>query len=436
MREVEVKFAVRDGAYTAYEVFGSGPVDLLVSTSPTCPIDLMWDLPQLAQFMDALGQMARVIAFDHFGYGASDPFPIIDPDARLESQASAVLSVMDAAGSERATLMAFLGGYDVVVAASYPQRIQSLVVCNLRSSHPELRGLTKEQRKAIAVWLASARGLEYYNPRVAHDPALRRWWGLAHRMGASPEQVADTIEFAATFDLGSFIEQVRTPTLVFHRAGNRMFDIETSRSTAARLPNSRFVELPGSENDLFLGDTEQVLAEISRFLREPDLRPEGDQRHLATVLFTDIVESTERLSALGDKAWRELLDDHDRTVAQTVASFGGRVVKTLGDGMLATFDGPARAVRSAVAIRDLLAAHGVTVRAGLHAGEVELRGDDVAGVAVHIGARVSALAGAGEVLVSSTVRDLVAGSGIEFADRGEHDLKGVPGNWHLYSTNA
>ena len=262
MRDVEVKFAVRDGAYTAYEVFGSGPVDLVVSVSPTCPIDLMWDLPQLAQFMDALGQMARVIAFDQFGWGASDPFPLIDPDARLESSASSILSVMDAAGSERATILAFLGGPELVVAATYPQRIQSLVVSNLRSSHPGLRGLTKEQRKAIAVWLASARGLEFYNPRVAHDPALRRWWAQAHRLGASPEQVVDLMEFGAAFDLGPLLEQIRTPTLVFHRSGNRMFDIETSRSVAAQLPNARFVELPGSENDLFLGDTEQVLAEI------------------------------------------------------------------------------------------------------------------------------------------------------------------------------
>ena len=262
---------------------------------------------------------------------------------------------------------------------------------------------------------------------------VRRWWAKAHRLTGSPAQVARQIEYAAGVDTSSLWEHVQAPTLVFHRQGDQMWDIETSRKTAAKLPNCRFVELPGSESDLFLGDTTQVLSEITRFLAEPDTASENDDRQLATVLFTDIVASTERLASVGDHAWRQVLDDHDRAIREIVASSRGRVIKTLGDGILATFDGPARAVRCAVAIRDELAAHGVTVRAGLHTGEIEIRGDDVSGMAVHTGARVSALAQAGEVLVSSTVRDLVAGSGIKFDERGEHQLKGLPGSWRLYA---
>jgi class 3 adenylate cyclase len=311
--------------------------------------------------------------------------------------------------------------------------VRSLILNNLRPAFTEMRGLTADERKSIARWIASPRGLKLYAPRLAHNPDLRRWWARAHRLVCSPEQLAREIEYASEFELGALLEQVHTPTLVFHRRGNQVWDIETSRRTAARLPSGRFVELPGSESDLFLGDTAPVLAEIAKFLREPDFGVDHDDRQLATVLFTDIVASTEQLAAVGDHAWRAILDEHDRTIDQVVGSYHGRVVRKLGDGILATFDGPARAVRCACAIRDQLATHGVAVRAGLHTGEIELRGDDVAGMAVHTGARVAGLAGAGEVLVSSTLKDLVAGSGIEFADRGDHQLKGVPGTWRLFS---
>jgi class 3 adenylate cyclase len=432
----EVKYArTRDGAYVAYEIFGSGPIDVVLSKS-LFPVDLMWDLPQLADFLSALGQLARVIAYDLRGWGASDPLPTTDPDAALESQAADLLTVLDAAGADRATLLSFGGTIEVVIAATHPQRVRSLILTNLRSSYPEMRDIDAERRKSIAVWLASSRGLKYYNPRVAHDPIVRRWWGKAHRLSSGPEQVARTIELAAEMDVSSLLEQIHMPTLVFHRQDNPAFDIETSRKTAARIPNSRFVELSGSESELFLGDTSQVLEEITRFLREPDVMSDRDDRRLATVLFTDIVASTEQLATKGDHAWRTILDDHDRTIDDIVATYRGQVHKRLGDGILATFDGPARAVRCAVAIRDALVDHGVIVRAGLHTGEVELRSDDLTGLAVHIGARVAALAEGGEVLVSSTVKDLVGGSGITFEDRGEHELKGVPGRWRLYAVTC
>jgi class 3 adenylate cyclase len=434
VRDVDVEFAVRDGSYIAYEVFGAGPVDLVVEPGNSFPIDLMWDLPQLAEFMDALGRVARVVVIDGRGQGASDPLPTTDGAAGVENQAADLLAVLDAVGAERASILGlFTGPSDLVFAATYPHRVRSLILNNFRTSYPEMRGQTADQRRSIAAWLASPRGLKFFNPRVAHDPVLRQWWGRAHRLVGSPAHVARTMEFAAELDTDALLEQVRTPTLIFHRQGNQMWDIDTSRAAAARMPNARFVELPGSESELFLGDTGRVLEEITRFLRGPDAPADGDDRQLATVLFTDIVASTQRLATVGDRAWRGILDYHDRTIAQIVASYRGRVIKTLGDGMLATFDGPARAVRCATAIRDTVAEHGIAVRAGLHTGEVEHRGGDVVGMAVHTGARVAALAGSGEVLASSTVKDLVAGSGIEFDDRGDHELKGVPGTWRLYS---
>jgi class 3 adenylate cyclase len=225
---------------------------------------------------------------------------------------------------------------------------------------------------------------------------------------------------------------LRIPTLVFHRRDDRVFDIETSRAAAALIPGARFVELPGSEHDIFLGDTAPVLSEIERFLREPESAPTHD-RVLATVLFTDIVASTERLAASGDDAWGRALDEHDRTMDRLVARYRGRVVKSTGDGILATFDGPARAVRCAAEMIDDAAAQGITLRAGLHTGEIEIRPTDVVGIAVHTANRISSLADPGEILVSRTVVDLTAGSGLQFEARGEHQLKGVPGTWPTFA---
>jgi class 3 adenylate cyclase len=285
----------------------------------------------------------------------------------------------------------------------------------------------------IARWLTTTQNLRTENPRVAHDPELQRWWGRARRLLNSPEATAKSIEWAGAIDTDAAASAVRVPTLVLHRSENRLWDVETSRSVASRIPDARFVELPGSEVDLFLGDTEPVLAEIGRFLAE-DQASVIDDRPLATVLFTDIVASTEQLSTVGDNAWRRILDDHDTTVQHAVAAHRGRIIKGLGDGILATFDGPARAVRCAIAIRDAIGERGITMRAGLHTGEIELRNGDVAGIAVVIASRVAALAGPGQILASRTVVDLTAGSGIVFEPRGDHQLKGVPGDWPIFAT--
>jgi class 3 adenylate cyclase/pimeloyl-ACP methyl ester carboxylesterase len=434
VRDAEVRFAKHGRKSIAYEVFGTGPRDVLVRHD-WCPIDLMWEQPQLASFMEALGTLARIIVFDPLGYGASDP--ISDPGAAtLEALSDGVLAVLEAARAPRAILFDIASGLGAVtMAATFPQRVQSIIVVNLRASFPELRNRSPAEREEFARLLNGLGSLQVGNPRVAHDPILREWWCRARRLLTSPEQSLDMVEFATRMDAGPVLAAVRVPSLVLHRRDNRMFDIETSRAAASCIPGARFVELPGSESDLFLGDTAPVFSAIEEFLAEPAIES-VDDRPLATVLFTDIVSSTEQLSASGDKAWRRILDDHDKMTVRIVSEFRGRYIKQLGDGALATFDGPARAVRCAATLREAARARGLSLRAGLHTGEVELRPADVTGIAVVIAQRISALAAPDEVLASRTVVDLTAGSGLEFEPRGEHQLKGVPGTWPTFAAQV
>jgi class 3 adenylate cyclase/pimeloyl-ACP methyl ester carboxylesterase len=400
-----------------------------------CPIDLLWELPQLASFMLNLGGMARVIMFDALGVGASDA--LWDPSAATaETNADITLAVLDAVHASRVVIFdATGGGGSLTFAATYPQRVQSLIVGNLRQSYLEVRAMSPAGRRDLAEVLHGIRSLELQDPRVAHDPELRIWWARARRLLYSPEQALEQVEYAARADYEAVLSALRAPTLVLHRRDNRMFDIETSRATASHIPNARFVELPGSESDLFLGDIGPVFAAIEQFLVEPDAQVAHD-RPLATVLFTDIVASTEQLAASGDDAWSKLLDDHDNTTEQLVTSYRGRVVKPTGDGILATFDGPARAVRCAAALRAAAHEQGITLRAGLHTGEIELRTTDVTGIAVHIANRIATLANQNEILVSRTVVDLTAGSDLRFEPRGEHELKGVPGTWPIFAATV
>jgi class 3 adenylate cyclase len=277
--------------------------------------------------------------------------------------------------------------------------------------------------------------LRFENPRAAHDPVLQRWWGHAMRLANSPEGMVRNLVSAQNTDVGALLPELQaiaTRTLVLHRRDNRVWDLETSRAAAGRLPNARFVELPGAENDIFLGDTGPVIAEIERFLAEPEPATAID-RVLSTVLFTDMVSSTEQLAARGDDAWRRALDQHDTTMNRIVNEFRGTVIRTTGDGILATFDGPARGVRCAAEVLAAANQQGITLRAGLHAGEIELRQSDIAGIAVHTASRIADLAGPNEILVSRTVVDLTAGSGLQFEPRGEHQLKGVPGTWATFA---
>jgi class 3 adenylate cyclase len=429
VRDAEVRYVERDGDYLAYTVFGDGPIDLAVSQS-RFPIDLMWDLPQLAGFMEALGRMARVIAWDARGWGASDP--ISDLDARFETYADDMHTVLDTAGSDRMTLFDMSAGpYGTLYAATHPARVRSLILVNLLPNLPRLVGLSLRQRKKLAIRLRSPERLQLENPRFAHDPVVQRWWAHAVHLQNTPDGTARNLVLGAQQDLAPLLPSLRLPTLVFHRRDDRVFDIETSRAAAATIPGARFVELPGSEHDIFLGDTAPVLSEIERFLREPETATTPD-RVLATVLFTDIVASTEQLAASGDDAWGRTLDEHDRLMERLVASYRGRVIKSTGDGILATFDGPARAVRCAAEMIDAASQQGITLRAGLHTGEIEIRPADVIGIAVHTANRIAALADPTQILVSRTVVDLTAGSGLQFESRGDHQLKGVPGTWPIF----
>jgi class 3 adenylate cyclase/pimeloyl-ACP methyl ester carboxylesterase len=432
VKDSEVRWAELEGKSIAYEVFGTGPIDLLFGQR-WCPIDLMWDLPQLALFLSRLGSMARVITFDTLGSGASDR--VVDRVAApIELYADASLAVLDAAESARAVLFDATGGMSsATFAAMYPQRVQSLILVNFRSSYPEMRGLTRAQLVGFGRLLHGVRSLEVGNPRVAHDPSLRQWWERALRLRYTREDSVAQAEWGAGLDIESILPTIRVPTLVLHRRDNRLFDVERSRAAAAQIPNGQFVELPGSESDIFLGDTDPVFMELDRFLSAPET-PIVHDRPLATVLFTDMVSSTEQLAARGDDAWRRLLDDHDATMNDIVSDYRGQLVKPTGDGILATFDGVARAVRCAAALLDGANRQGIALRAGLHAGEIEVRPTDIAGIAVHIANRISTLAGPNEILVSRTVVDLTAGSGLQFEARGEHKLKGVPGTWSIFRT--
>jgi len=429
VRESEVRFAERDGTFVAFTVFGTGPVDLIVAQS-RFPIDLMWELPSLALFMESLGRFARVIVFDSHG-GASDGLRTLDASL-WEHGLDQMLAVLDAAESEQASILDTFGTAGPAFAATYPDRVRSLVVANLRASYPELQDLTDEQLRRLAIALRSSDHLRMEAPRLAHDPELQRWWGRAVRLVSSHEQLVRNMRWAALTDYSAVLPSVRVPTLVMHRRENRIWDIETSRAAAKLIPGARFVELPGSENDLFLGDTSDVLDEIERFLASPEVDVPQD-RVLATVLFTDMVASTEQLAAQGDAAWRRVLDDHDQTMNRIVNDYRGHVVKPTGDGILATFDGPARAVRCAQALLDAAQSQGITLRVGLHTGEIEVRPSDLAGIAVHIANRITTLANPSEILASRTVVDLTAGSGLQFEPRGEHQLKGVPGAWAIFA---
>jgi class 3 adenylate cyclase len=434
VRESEVRFAEHAGNYLAYSVFGEGRHDVAVSHW-RFPIDLIWEFPQLAVFMEALGRMARVIVHDSRGCGASDT--ISEPGASFaEELADDTLAVLDAVGSDQVTLFDMeTSGHGVAFAATYPERIRSLISVNLRPSFPELQDLSDEDRSRLALRLRSIEWLRIENPRVAHDPELQRWWPRALRLAVPRDRLVKLLEYTGRINYEAFLPLLPVPTLVLHRRDNRVWDIETSRAAARLIPDARFGELPGSENDIYLGDTAPVLAEIERFLSQPDVEVVHD-RPLATVLFTDIVGSTEQLAARGDDAWRRLLDSLDQTMDRVVEAYRGRIVKRTGDGILSTFDGPARAVHSATAILEAAKAHDITLRAGLHTGEIEIRPSDVTGIAVHIANRIAALANANEILVSRTVVDLTAGSGLNFEPRGEHQLKGVPGAWHLFATLA
>jgi class 3 adenylate cyclase len=390
-----------------------------------------------------LGSFSRFITFDKPGTGVSDPIAHV---ATLEERMEDVHAVLDAAGSQRAALFGFSEGgpMSVLFAATYPERVSALALyatfpskdLGLGFATPEYAEHNRRLSEANLEHWGEGRSLDLLIPPLADSVALRQGIGLFERASASPAMVRGLISAARQFDVSDILSTIRVPTVVIHRAEDALVPVAAGRWMGGQIPGARFVELPGDIHVPWFGDTDAIIDEVEELITGVRRTHEPD-RALATVLFTDIVDSTRRAAQLGDRAWRELLERHDALARGQVDRFRGRYVKSTGDGVLAIFDGPARAIRCAQALERAVPEQlNVTLRAGVHTGECELIGEDVGGLAVHIGARVAHLAGAGEVLVSSTVKDLVVGSGLHFVDRGEHELKGVPGRWRVFAVAA
>jgi class 3 adenylate cyclase len=438
------------GAHIAYQVLGDELLDLVFVPWGGSHLELAWEMAAFARVFRRLASFSRLIRFDYRGTGMSDPLGLSEQPS-LEARAEEMLVVLDAVGSERASVVTnSVGGLVAMFfAASYPNRTASLVLdgCYARLAQaPDYPwGVPREVLDQAVARVADARvgagdavevaGLRYMAPHALHDAEFMAQYRRFYRYTSSPAAQRADSEIAVYADVRPLLSAIQAPTLVLYRRGDHWVGEPHALYLSEHIASAKLVELAGEDNLIFVGDADADLDEIEEFLTGARHAPATD-RVLATVLFTDIVGSTERVAELGDRRWRDLLDSHDRTVRRQLGRFRGQEVNTSGDGFLATFDGPGRAIECACAIRDAVRALGIEVRAGLHTGEIEVRGDDVAGMAVHIGARVSASAGAGEVFASSTVKDLVAGSGIEFDDRGEHDLKGVPGAWRLFAVRS
>ncbi len=432
---------VRSGEFhIAYQVVGQGPVDLVYVPSWISQVEHYWEEPMVARYFQRLASFSRLIMFDRRGSGLSDP---ILRAPTLEEQMDDVVAVMNAAGSEHAAVFALLegGAMAALFAATHPERTDALVLYEAQprmSWAPDYEwAMPRAERESyirdggMHSWGDGSRILTL-SPSSAAQPRLRDWWARLERLAASPGTAAKFMLMNGEVDVRAVLGTIQAPTLVLHRVQDPFIDIRHSRYLATHIPGARLVELPGTEALSFEREASE-LDEIEEFLTGMRRAPDAD-RILATVMFADIVDSTQRAAELGDRRWRDLLETVEARVARELDRFRGRAVKTMGDGFLATFDGPARAIRCARAIHEFARTEfGLQVRSGLHTGEIERIGNDVGGIGVHIGARVGALADPGEVLVSSTVRDLVVGSGIAFEDRGEHQLKGVPDRWRLWA---
>ena len=413
----------------AYQVVGDGPRDLVFVPGFVSHLDLQWADPAVAAFLERLASFARLIIFDKRGTGLSDPAPGFPT---LEERMDDLRAVMDAAGSGRASIFGYSEGglMSVLYAATYPERMEALVLFGTYAgANPADPGWSRI-RATIDRW-GEGDTLAVLAPTIARGEIERRLRGLFERAAASPGMVRALVDAVAVMDITAVLPAVRARTLVLHRTED-VVPLKWGRAVADGIPGARFVELPGRDHMPWVGNADSVVDEIEQFVTGVRHGPPSG-RVLATLLFTDIVGSTERAAKLGDMRWRELLGAHGELVRREVARYGGREIDSAGDGFLSLFDGPTRAIRCAQALIEGVRAHGLEIRAGVHTGECELVGESVRGLAVHIGARVAAAAGAGEVLVSSTVRDLAIGSRIGFADRGVHTLKGVPGEWRLYS---
>jgi class 3 adenylate cyclase len=430
-----------DGVSIAYQVIGDGPRDLVWVPGWVSHVEAAWDEPTMARFFDRLAAFARLILFDKRGTGLSDRVPERDLPT-LETRMADVLAVLDAVGSEDSALLGVSEGAAMCLlfAATYPSRTTAIILVGgyaRRLAAPDYPpGQSVDQQRAFLEEIerdwGGPVGLDIRAPSKLGDTRFRENWARYIRMGASPGAVLALTRMNAEIDVRAVLDAIHVPTLVLHRTGDRTIPLEAGRYLAEHIPDATLVELAGDDHLPWIGDSDAILGEIEEFLTGVRTRPETD-RVLATILFTDIVGSTERAAELADSAWADLLQAHHARVRDQLARYAGREIATTGDGFLAIFDGPARGVRCALAMADTMRPLGLEIRAGLHTGEIELAGDDIRGLAVHIAARIAALAGSGEVLASRTVRDLVVGSGLTFQDRGTHVLKGVPDEWQLFA---
>ena len=437
----QTRYARSGKVNIAYQVTGEGPLDLVYVPGWVSHVELRWEEPDHARFLHRLASFSRLITFDKRGTGLSDRVPD-DQLPTLETRMDDLRAVMDAVGSKRAALFGYSEGGNMCMlfAATHPERTVALVTYSCFAKRiwspdypwaptPEARA--KEYEQVEREW-GNEMDLAHYIPSKMHDREFARRLATYYRNAASPSAAVALLRMNTQIDVRSVLPTIGVPTLVLHRTGDLDVNIEEARWLASQIPGARFVELQGDDHMPWAGDQDSILEEVQEFLT--GIRSSRDiDRVLATVLFTDIVNSTEHMARVGDKAWNEWLDRHHAVVRRELASFRGREINVAGDGFFATFDGPARGVHCALGIQQGAHRIGLDIRAGLHTGEVELHDDTVAGIAVHIGARVAGIADAGETLVSSTVKDLVSGSGLHFEDRGAHALKGVPGEWRLYA---
>ena len=437
----ETRYARAGDVHIGYQVLGEGPVDVVLADQWFSNMDGQWDVPPLAELRRRLASFSRLIMFDRRGMGLSDPVAIQSLPS-LDAWMDDLRAVMTAAGTDRAALIANIGGAitSLVFAASHPDRLSSLVIADgfarVRRAPDYPIGVPDEMVERLLDQIEPNWGrglqLDMFAPTMRGVSGLRETWARFERMATSPGSARAIVGWILDSDVRAFLPTISVPTLVIQHPEGRVFPPALGRYLAEHIPGAKYVELPGPDQLIWGGDQVRTVAEIQEFIT--GVRPmHQTDRVLATVLFTDIVDSTRRAAELGDHAWRELLEKHDRLSRRVVTAESGRVIKSTGDGILATFDRPARAVRAARELSVRARELDLPIRAGLHAGEVEVTDGDVAGLAVHVGARVASLASADEVLVTSTVKELVVGSGIDFKDRGSRALKGVPERWRLFA---
>jgi class 3 adenylate cyclase len=434
-----IRYARNGDVSIAYQVFGDGPVDLVLVGGFVSHLELLWESPLVRRLYERLSGFARVICWDKREQGLSDR---LGQPPTLEQGMEDLRAVMDAVGSRRAALMGASEGGPMAIlfAASFPDRVSHLVLYGTYARLTRAadypvgfpRDRVEERLEGMVANWGEAVGLELFMPSLADDDELAAWWMRLLRSGTSPRAALALMKMYLELDVRPALAAITAPTLVLQRRDDRVAPVAFGRALAAAIPGARYVELSGGDHAWFAGDQDEILDEVEEFITG-SRRERAPERVLATILFTDIVDSTRHAAAAGDRDWRRMLERHDELVRRELARYRGQEIKHTGDGFLASFDGPARAVECAAAITEDVRQLGLEVRAGVHTGECELRGRDISGMAVHIGARVGANARPGEVLVSSTVKDLVVGSGLRFEDRGPTTLKGVPDEWRLYA---